>query len=1115
MTIKGFIKQILCGILFLTLSTSGWSMDDAPPPVVPASSTIVDVPAVSMPSSSALLEAGGASALAAAPSGIIDTTSSIPVSLPSPNTHIETPPLTNTMVAGCSVESGNITVSMPHPHEFQIDMGGSSTGTLNWKNGFNVGPNDTFKFINPAPTGQSFLLNQIDSTNGPSHILGHIEGAKNLNLIFSNPAGITFGPKSTVDVHGILATTAHISTKDFNEGVSSGSYVFTKGNMNGTIHNQGTIKISEGGFSALIGNTVIDDGVIPARLGTVILAGAEAYVLNFGDRLINFEITSRGESPLPGTPPSVTHSGSLISEKGTVLITTKAARQFVLEDTITMKNIPQAISAEQQEGVIILKGEISVDGEKGGSIRIETGKDLSLDHTKLSAKGEGQEGGSIKVLGPNITTDTSTLTATGKKGGGKVFMGGGYRGKNPDMENSETVTFDKNTVIDVSAITTGDGGESIVFSNNTTSFEGTLLSKGGEENGNGGKLEVSGGYLPIFQPQKLDMSAPKGKDGSFLLDPKFLIIATGIGSVGYAPPNNTYPDNPGGTTTIDPTTFPLIGITGSILLAATTDLTVTDGFVLDIGQNLTLNAGRSILIYQPIQTRGAGIMTLLANDSSVVANRDAGPGNIQLFSGTTISTGGAALNIEIDPAGPTAGQVIGGHFDSGGGLFTVTNNITTNGVDFQSRGGNLVFTGNITSNTGDQFQSGGGILSVAGNVKTNNVGNAGNIRLDSGGGSLSVTGNIALASNMNADITFYSGIGNLSVGGTVATTGGGTGTLTFGSTVNGTINIAGDITATTNLGISSAGGAITLGGTLTGNGTKNVQIISTGGRTIVKSISNVGALTLQSDAVNYISVAGSPISATSIVLNSPVRFAQDTTFIASGALSFGPIDGIFALTLDATTFTCRSNSNIGGTFIPTSLTLNHATNYIGLPGSPQPALPVTLSQATNKVLTLGTSGGGKFTADLNGVGGQAALQYAQVNSNYGNVPYTINGVQFPASASASTSSISTDTAGRVTGTAVTGSTRHTSVDTQVATQSDIDNRTANMITGAGAAPATGGVGQALAVVAGGVEQSLAVAIIGAQAGGVTVGTINPYYIQSQGGTNAFPDTSTQSNDLHA
>ena len=84
--------------------------------------------------------------------------------------------------------------------------------------------------------------------------------------------------------------------------------------------NQGKIRAAEGGYVALLGKTVSNEGVISAKLGTVAMASGEKITLNFeGDSLIDVTIDK-------GTLDALVENKKAIrADGGRVILTAKAA----------------------------------------------------------------------------------------------------------------------------------------------------------------------------------------------------------------------------------------------------------------------------------------------------------------------------------------------------------------------------------------------------------------------------------------------------------------------------------------------------------------------------------------------------------------------------------------------------------------------------------------------------------------------------------------------------------------------------------------------------------------------------------------------------------------------
>jgi len=158
------------------------------------------------------------------------------------------------------------------------------------------------------------------------------------------------------------------------------------------------------------------------------------------------------------------------------------------------------------------------------------------------------KGGTIVVTGENIEVAGATIDASGRDGGGKVMIGGDWGGGDPNktlvknqsaqleayaIANASTVSIDAATTINASATQRGDGGKVIVWSDQATSFAGTILALGGKEFGNGGFVETSSkGQLNISG----DVNA--GRGGTWLLDPPDLTVDTTLAASIQASLNN-------------------------------------------------------------------------------------------------------------------------------------------------------------------------------------------------------------------------------------------------------------------------------------------------------------------------------------------------------------------------------------------------------------------------------------------------------------------------------------------------------------------------------------------------------------------------------------------------
>ena len=218
-------------------------------------------------------------------------------------------------------------------------------------------------------------------------------------------------------------------------------------------------------------------------------------------------------------------------------------------------NVPGELSvtsARASGGSIILGGgpggNVSVTGQlkasgrtAGGTIAI-TGHNLALRRAKLMASSAKGRGGSVTVTGTNAVSLVSSLVdASGATGGGAIRIGGDFHGAS-DLISAQTTTIDKATTLNASATASGDGGTVAVWSDATTNFAGRVKATGGPSGGDGGYVEVSANpatHGVLNFTGSADLTAPKGKTGTLLLDPFDITISGGPDSGGHFPAAHT------------------------------------------------------------------------------------------------------------------------------------------------------------------------------------------------------------------------------------------------------------------------------------------------------------------------------------------------------------------------------------------------------------------------------------------------------------------------------------------------------------------------------------------------------------------------------------------------
>ena len=138
----------------------------------------------------------------------------------------------------------------------------SQSAILNWQT-FNIGSQAQVNFN--QPNAAATALNRVLSSD-PSQIYGSL--TSNGRVFLLNPSGILFGVGSSVNVGGLVASTMSMSDSDFLAGL----YTFNRNGATGSIVNQGSISAADSSFVALLAPEIRNEGILTAKMGTIVLA---------------------------------------------------------------------------------------------------------------------------------------------------------------------------------------------------------------------------------------------------------------------------------------------------------------------------------------------------------------------------------------------------------------------------------------------------------------------------------------------------------------------------------------------------------------------------------------------------------------------------------------------------------------------------------------------------------------------------------------------------------------------------------------------------------------------------------------------------------------------------
>ena len=484
----------------------------------------------------------------------------------------------------------------------------SGKAIITWS-GFSISAGASVIFQQPGPG--SIVLNRV--TGGViSNLMGTLSANGQVWLV--NPAGIVVGSGAHINVAGLLLSTADLSNGNF----LSGNYNFNiPGNPGAAVVNHGQIVAASGGSVVLGAPQVTNDGLVEAELGTVVVAGAKTFAVDFaGDNLLSFAITGPVTQVAQGTGALVANGGTLAAQGGRVLLTASAAKG-VLDNVINVSGIVEATSASVgANGQIVLSG-------SGGAVTVSG----TLD---ASGKGAGQTGGTVEVLGDRVNLAAGAkIDVSGDAGGGTALVGGNFHGAGPQA-NAAITTVAAGATIDADAITSGNGGRVAVWSEDATDFAGSITARGGAEGGNGGYVETSG-QLELAFTGSVDLRAPHGQMGMLLLDPQDLDIV-----------NDEQTPEAGASSILD-TTLEGALANGNVTLATNNssgsqsgDIAVATNITWVSGTSLTLEAYRNI-------TLDAGV-TIANTSSSSGAGLVLRADSIGTGTGTVIFDDGAEIN---------------------------------------------------------------------------------------------------------------------------------------------------------------------------------------------------------------------------------------------------------------------------------------------------------------------------------------------------------------------------------------------------------------------------------------------------------------------------------------
>ena len=304
------------------------------------------------------------------------------------------------MPSGADIRSGQGSISQDGKN--MTVQQNSQRMAIDWTK-FDIAKDETVRYAQPDRNAIS--LNRV--TGGQQSVIAGNLNA-NGNVVLVNPNGVVFTKNSSVDVGGLVASTARLNDeamKNFSNGKDSLGLSLDK-DSTASVINEGQIK-AQGGLVALHAANVENKGTITNEGGTLAMAAAKNLTLSAADDdKLNFTVD--GEL----AKSQALNSGSLKADGGYVVMTAKSAGD-VLSTVVNNTGTIEAKTLRKNE-----KGQILLDGGDNGQVEVSG----TLD---ASGTEEGQSAGNIKVIGEKtIVHDGTNLLARGNVDGGKIETSG-------------------------------------------------------------------------------------------------------------------------------------------------------------------------------------------------------------------------------------------------------------------------------------------------------------------------------------------------------------------------------------------------------------------------------------------------------------------------------------------------------------------------------------------------------------------------------------------------------------------------------------------------------------------------------------------------------------------
>lgn len=569
---------------------------------------------------------------------------------------------------GASITSGASTMTITQS---------TANAAINWQS-FGIAAGQTVQFVQPGST--SVALNRVLGADA-SNIMGNLSA--NGRVFLLNPNGVLFGSGASVNVGGLVASTMSLSDAKF----MAGDYAFTDAGS-GSVVNRGTITAADGGYVALMGKTVSNQGVISARLGSVALAAGNAVTMDLaGDGLLTMSVAQGAVNAL------VENGGLIRADGGRVLLTAQAAGNL-LQTAVNNTGVIQAQTIGNRNGTILLLGDMqsgtmsvggtldasAPNGGNGGFIETSAARVSIRDDVRVTTAApqglmgtwliDPQDfiigaGGNISgaTLSAQLVNNSINITTAAGTGNGDIFVNDSITWTAAGAPTTLTLTADRDTNINA-AITATNGnfvaccGRDVNVNAALTTTNGSILLSAGRNVNVNATVTATDGNLMMCAANDVNISNKITVTNGTLDASRSLGLPRGLTL--SADTDGTGPGVAGGTVVFAPLT-PLAAVTNAPVVITYNPVSYTTP--TDYSTKFTLTAGATLtqrmLVFPDVTryfdgTTNAILTTLKGNPAGV--SLIAGPGATATFDNATAGTNKVVTFSGYTLGGPNASQ---------------------------------------------------------------------------------------------------------------------------------------------------------------------------------------------------------------------------------------------------------------------------------------------------------------------------------------------------------------------------------------------------------------------------------------------------------------------------